>query len=417
MKYGPLVFIYGSRFGAQDHGVFQRTRLTLEAFSLGTNTRPRHLVAEDDAEAREIAARLGWTFHPVPAWRSRHSFPVRSAIRLLALVAARFSRRARMQLVKLIGGEGPDPAAVARLLAGLPPADVWLTRCDLVHLAAALPPATRVVLDSTDTVWNLMRCYDPRRRLRWLAGRNRIGFLSNIREAELALAGHCARIIAISPEDQDYYRQSACPDVVLEESCVATGDELGAEPPCDVGFLGGSHGGSLAAARNFLDLADRPELGSLHFAIAGAVCAVLGSTAGRVQLRGRVPSAAGFFAACRQVVFWSEGETGTSVKFQEAILSGTTVLANAAAARWSRAVPGRDFILCQTQAELAGHLLKGTQLAPSPLRADCTPQRLHDRFQNLLRLEPTDLAQANSEGEFSTRADRRHPSRDKSGSR
>jgi hypothetical protein len=222
-----------------------------------------------------------------------------------------------------------------------------------------------------------------------LSGRSLGGVLANVREAELDLAGRCARVIAISPEDREYFGQSACREVVLEESCVATPEGLTPEPPCDVGFLGGKHIGSQTTARNFLSLAARPELAHLRFALAGGVCGAIdcsAQSAGQVEVRGRVNSAAGFFAACRQVVFWSEGETGTSVKFQEAILSGTTVLANTAAARWSQAVPGRDYLLCRSQAELIEHVRRGTVLPLSPLRAACTRPHLHQRFRALVDL-------------------------------
>jgi hypothetical protein len=244
-----------------------------------------------------------------------------------------------------------------------------------------------VILDANDSVSNLVRCYDPRAHVRKLTLRRLDAVVADIEREELRLAGRCSKIVAISPEDKAYYSRSKCPSVVLEESCLAS-PSLSArtELRWDVGFIGGPHAGSLSAALNLLRIGSKPEFADLRFGIAGSVCDKLGGEprASNVHLVGRVPSAPEFLAACRQVVFWSERETGTSVKFQEAVLSGITVLANTPAARWSRAVTGRDFIKCDSEAELERHLCRRTTLAPSPLRESCVQSNLHARFRSLL---------------------------------
>jgi hypothetical protein len=294
----------------------------------------------------------------------------------------------RDKLFTMLGGADVSAGPVNKLLASLSATDIWLSRCDLLHLARCARPGQRVILDSNDTVANLVACYDPRRRVRLLSGLSNAKVVRIIARHELALARRCDRIIAISPEDEQFYRQAESSKVVLEESCVVTPADA-APPfekrPYDVGFLGGAHQGSIDAAGNFLRLAAHPLLRSKRFALAGGICGMIDkSAAGSVEILGRVDSSRAFLGNCRQVLLWSQSETGTSVKFQEAVLSGATVIANAPAARWSQARAGRDYILCETENEVVQHILKGSQISSSSLLEQCRTAAIVGRFAQLL---------------------------------
>ena len=380
----PLVFVHGQRFADGGSGLAQRTRLAFDALTEWAAGRPRYLVTPDYPAVRELAVATGWQIYPVSSWIERRAAPIRLLLRLgLFWSSLRFTA-ARSRLLAMLGGADMPLMPVSRLLQGLPGADIWLSRCDLLHLVEAARSDQRITLDANDTVANLVRCYDPRARVRRLSGLRLSTVVALVAGEEKRLAARCSRIVAISPEDKAFYRTVAGADVQLEESCSVTPDISPGKPLYDVGFLGGAHMGSVAAAKNFLRIASMPALAGRSFVVAGGVCAGLaGERPGAARIIGRVPSSAQFFSSCRQVVFWSDGETGTSVKFQEAVLSGTTVLANATAARWSKAKAGRDFILCESEADLVRTILDMKYVAPSPLRAICTRDAVHSRFAAL----------------------------------
>lgn len=384
---GPLVFIHGQRFALGRSGLALRTRLAFDALSVACADRPRYLVSPDYPEVRNLAMRAGWTFVPVSSFIERQPLIIRLLLRLTCFWSASFSARMRDRLLTMLGGADIPSRPVERIFAQFPHATVWLSRCDLLHLTRLVGPNHRVILDSNDSVTNLVRCYDPRRRVRLLAGYSRSGINRLIESHELDLAKRCDLIIAISPEDESFYRRSKPEAVVLEESCVATPKLEGStiNTIYDVGFMGSSHAGSVEAANNFLRLARDPRLKGKRFAMAGGICSIYSSGCDApVEMLGRVDSAPAFLAACRQVLLWSDGETGTSVKFQEAILSGSTVIANKSAARWSKAKPDRDYILCESEAEVVSHILAGTHIRAQGLISECAEHSLHQRLAKLI---------------------------------
>ena len=383
----PLVFIHGKPFANGGSGLALRTRLAFDALSEACAGRERHLVAPMGDAERNLAISLGWITHPVSTFDDSYPAAIRAALRTFVFAASPVSRSFRRLLLTMLGGGDVRFKPIRRLLYRVGPSDIWLARCDLLHLVDAAPPGSRVILDANDSVANLVRCYDPRSHVRKIALRRLESVAADIEREELRLADKCARIVAISTEDLAYYSRSECRSVLLEESCLVTpGFSRAAEAAWDVGFIGGPHVGSLSAAVNLLRIGAKPELAHLRFGIAGSVCDKLSGhiCTPNVHLVGRVSSAPEFLSSCRQVLFWSERETGTSVKFQEAVLSGTTVLANMPAARWSRAIPGRDYIRCETEMELEAHLRRRTLLAPSPLRSACVKSRIYARFGELI---------------------------------
>ncbi|MBC8011661.1 MAG: hypothetical protein H7067_16375 [Burkholderiales bacterium] len=383
-----MVFIHGQRFALGGSGLAQRTRLAFDALTLATQGRPRFLLSPDYPEVRALAEQAGWTLYPVGSWLERQNAAMRLSLRLASFWGALVHAGVRDRLFTMLGGADVAPGPVNTLLGGLPQADIWLSRCDLLHLTRCVRPGQRVILDSNDTVANLVECYDPRRRVRRLSGLSKAKVVSLIAAHEVSLARRCDRIIAISPEDERFYRQAAPSKVVLEESCVVTPPDAApsfAERRYDVGFLGGSHQGSVDAARNFLRLSAHPLLRGKRFALAGGICGMVDkSAAGAVEMLGRVESSRAFLGNCRQVLLWSQNETGTSVKFQEAVLSGASVIANAPAARWSQARAGRDYFLCETESEVVPHILSGSQIQSSALLEQCRPDVIAARFARLL---------------------------------
>ncbi len=382
-----LVFIHAKPFADGGNGLALRTRLAFGALTGACAATEKHLISASGEAEAALAERMGWNYHRIETFDKTHRPGARAILRLAAFVGSPVSQYMRSLLLTMLGGADVSVSVVAPLLQSIGKADIWLARSDLLHLVSSAVPGSKVVIDANDTVANLIRRYDPRSHVRKAAFRRLDTVARDVEREELRLAGLCSTIIAISPEDREYYSRSSCRSVVMEESCLTTPviSNKGAAK-WDVGFIGGHHRGAVLSACNLLRLASKPELGNLSFGIAGSVCDRLKNfkRTSNVQLVGRVSSAPDFLASCRQVVLWSESETGTSVKFQEAILCGTTVLANHEAARWSKAKDGRDYIQCNSELEFEQCLLARIRLAKSSLREECERSKVHARFASIL---------------------------------
>ncbi len=384
-----LIFVSGGhRFISGHSGLALRTRLAFDLLTEAWRGKERHLIAAPCEELRKRATQSGWIVHFVnpysevssPVWRVFH--------RWITFISAHCSNSAGLKAMTMLGGSDMPPEPIAEIIHSFPSATVWLSRCDLLPVVGWLNSSNfRVVVDTNDTLLNLVRCYRPRKSLCLFTGWRKQRLERRIRELELDAAKRCGSIIAISRDDYEYYAAGAGQRIQLEESCVIASpseDSLAIAPQYDVGFIGGAHLGSINAAKNFLRIASHVELKSHRFAVAGGVCDQLHDCASlpNVSYLGKVADASRFLSRCRQIVLWSSGETGTSVKFQEAILSGVTVLANESAARWSVAVAGRDFVLCQDEEVLVASIKERIQLPPSPLRK-CDRDTLIKRFAQL----------------------------------
>jgi hypothetical protein len=387
-----LIFVSGGhRFASGHSGLALRTRLALDLLSEAWRDKEKHLIAAPCEELREMAIRAGWKVHFVRPYSESASTTWRIINRWKTLLFAHWSKSAGMKAMTMLGGSDMPPEVIADIIHSIKPSTVWLSRCDLLHIVRWVHPSyCRLIVDTNDTVLNLVRCYRPRSKLCRITGWSQRRLQKKIRFLELEAAKRCDRIIAISREDLDYYSATDGVNIELEETCVISGRPSYSSTTTfdfDVGFIGGAHLGSINAALNFLRISSRIELKNYSFAVAGGVCDALKShkRSDNVNLLGKVADAYQFLSRCRQVVLWSSGETGTSVKFQEAIISGVTVLANSAAARWSAAVPGRDYVLCDDEEALVASVMARIKLPPSPLR-ECLRGNLVKRFSTLSSL-------------------------------
>jgi hypothetical protein len=394
-----IFFVSTFPFGNVETGLARRTALTFRALSDIPATR-RVLMAPEHPATRQLCREGNWEFQPVGCYRDlrRQRFGLLRLgwARMSTLFAARLSDQARTELLSMMGGsDWLITEENKELLCATPDAVVWLSRSDLLNIMPALGSGHKVILDSNDSIANLFRVYNPRRTLRRFAGWTQSGMVRLLERQELKLAGQCDLVLAISVDDAEYFKRSTRA-VVLEEACATAPEPRAMAPVHDVGFIGSMHGGSVAAARNLLLMAARPELHRLQFTIAGGVCEALREVAlpTNVVLKGRVARAFDYFRACRQILLWSSGETGTSVKFQEAILSGTTVIANANAARWSAARPGRDFLLCSSMDEACAHLQAGTRLNTTEFIQEHALRPVLNRMTSLVRSLASEVAAA-----------------------
>jgi len=392
----PLAYIVGRSFLPAMSGLSMRTRLTFDYFTRTSQVGARHLLAPCGQPELEPAVAPHWQRDEIgtgPAGRGQAQKPTKvEALRQMRdMMACRWSASARTRILGYFSGLdfGASSAIQARL-ASWPDAVVFLTRSDLLPLVRHKAPGQKWILDANDSVANLVRAYDGRRRLRKSVGMDNAKLCRILEEAELRAAGRCDAIIAISPADEQYFKRSACPVISMEEQCVeyTAGPVQPKAPKYDIGFIGSDHEGSRKAALSLVEVAQNPRTSRFSFAIAGRVTQRLHgiSPSPNLSLVGEVPSSQAFLADCRATVFISSGETGTSVKFQEAILSGTTVIANANAARWSLAKPGRDYLEIADSDALVPLLEKGLPclpLAPA-LSAHATREALQDRLDAVI---------------------------------
>jgi hypothetical protein len=260
---------------------------------------------------------------------------------------------------------GIDPLQLSSLREGLsrhPPDIVLLSRCDLIPALPAFLPS-KIVVDTNDLLANLFKTYQPRGKLLACLGVNLQDFVSRLEDIEQKFYRY-HRAIAISPADGASLKSKGCTNVLVESQCLLP-------PPAPtrrsshtctvrVGYFGGTHQGSVASARLFMDVAERMIGDNLYqFEIAGAVSELMGGGGCNLHKRGRLASMADFLAEMDVIVLLSAGETGTSVKFQEACFSGVPVIANFEAVRMNGLSSQKDYTLVAGVGEAAASLREG----------------------------------------------------------
>ena len=313
-----------------------------------------------------IASPLILRKHPVTAGERLSYF----LIKWESYIKFRFNAANRGAIFPLLTNSAVIPVEQIRdVTSSLPTAIVCVIRCDNLNLIKLKTPGQTWIMDANDTVLNLFRTYIVSPTTRVLMGFRPATFLGMIRDEELRLARRFDHVVSISADDDAYYRSSSEKRCFFEDTCVV-GESWPARraPRFEIGFLGGNHPGTIQSAQNLIRLAASAEFGNTKFAIAGAVCdglRKLGSSP-NVEYCGRVSSTTDFYTECASLVLLSSGETGTSVKFQEAILSGAPVIANRNAARWSLASEGLDYFLASAGKDV-GRLLS-TNIAEAARR-------------------------------------------------
>jgi hypothetical protein len=247
----------------------------------------------------------------------------------------------------------------------------------------------RWVLDTNDSVTNLEQIYGFTDKWRRLLCASRKAWISQIQATEYRFARDYDRIITISEDDHQFYKSAAPGKVVIEDTDIVLPDDSAKfEPDYDVGYLGGSHTGSVASAKNLISLAKAPEMSDFRFIIAGRVCEKLGGQEmpQNVLLLGPVDDSMHFLLRCRSVVMFAGPETGASVKFQESLAAGCVIIANRNAARFSLAKAGVTHLEAETLDQVAHLLSSGVawNFKPCSLRAHFTRAAFHQRFAKAL---------------------------------
>lgn len=391
-----VIYIGGRGFLPAVSGLAMRTRLTFDYFTRAAWSEEKNLLVPIGQPELSPELAKEWRRTEIktgPAGRGASQKPTwrEAALQLADMVTCRWRSRARTNLLGYLSGlDFSGENKIATFLASRPKALVFLTRSDLLPLVRYKVPGQKWVLDANDSVANLARTYDGRSRLRKSVCLSNSGLCRLLEEAELRAAAQCDAIIAISPSDKEYFGRCGCPEVYLEEQCVEYDEAANREcaPVYDVGFIGSDHEGSRRSALALVEVARDPRVAGLSFAIAGRVTRRLRdlATPQNVILLDDVPSGSGFLADCRVSILLSPQETGTSVKFQEAILSGTTVIANRNAARWSIAKPGTDYLEITDSSALIPLLsnrLPNLRLSPG-LASHATQAAFRNRMDSML---------------------------------
>ena len=377
----PIVFIVGRNFELPHDGWAKRLQIVTEFLETRWPDHPRYLLSQVEPLAAPLMKARGWEWIQLP---------VTKTIRPAAYMKIyRFMRLASWRLAGLNGGEVLTMTTTSNLwfnsevraiFARLKNAWVLAGRCEFAGFVQYRTPGQRWVMDSNDNVANLDRVYPQGHNLKFrqFLRLSQAQWLNRLERTELALAAKFDRVIAISRDDQEFYAQAIGEKCVFEDTgLVLPPAAKPAAPVYDVGFIGGMHAGAVSAAANLLKITGRSELAHLKFALAGTVCRQFaGETLSpNVRLVGLVDSSLDFLRSCRTVVMMSDQETGTSIKFQEALASGTVVIANRNAARFSQAAPGKTYLEVETQEELC-------QLLKSGEAFNFRPASLEQHFSN-----------------------------------
>jgi hypothetical protein len=381
----PIVFISGRGYEPPLDGWARRLHMIGAFVEKRWRDHPRYLLSSTPPPGKR-----GWQWIPTPATSQFRFGVINFSYRYIqAQLWHRFNLGGG-EFLSLVGGtELHYTRRVRQTLARLADAYVIVGRCEFLGLVKYRAPGQCWILDSTDSVYNLEKTYRHADRWRRYAGSSPEAWLERIRALELGFAKHYDVIVNLSAADQQYYAEAGGVKSVLEDTCVTTSRSQDAAPKrYDVGYLGGTHDGALKAANNLITLARMPAMADLNFAIAGRVGTKLSSRdcPGNLTLVGSVPDAQQFLRQCRVVVMFAGTETGVSVKFQEALASGATVIANRLAARFSLAEPGKTHLEAETIDEICALLREGTafKFKPMDFGHHFTEEAFARRFEELI---------------------------------
>lgn len=388
-KLPAIIYACGCDFSDPRSGTMKRINIVGEYLAETYPDHPRYLLSPVPPLTPEQLKSTGWRWQPMTntnAWPRQFIFLWRFVIVLIWRIFGKFSA----EMLLFWGWSGARFGAKEKeFFSSHPDARVLVGRCDLAGLIRYRQPGQNWVIDTNDSIVALETVYRRCDKWRRMTAVGRESWLAKLRSAEGMWIGQYDRVISIAKSDQDYFERLAPGRTFLEDTAVLLPEHLPAfEPLFDVGFIGSTFPGSVSSAMNLIALAGRAELGGLNFAIAGGVCVKLEtkSLPGNVRLLGKVEDSLAFLRQCRCVVMLAVLETGASIKFQEALAAGSTVLANGCAARFSLAKPGVTHLEINTISDAQRLLLsEDVQHAPGPgLTRHFTRTAFYARFTNAL---------------------------------
>lgn len=385
----PIIYVVGRTYEPAHDGLARRLQIVTRFLEARWPHRRRLLVAPASPYPAGEMKERGWEW--LPADSTHHIKPklLRIPVRVLQLLRWRWLGKGGDEILTLAGGSCLRFDKVARTVVGLKDAWVLVGRCEFAGLIRHRQPGQRWALDSQDTVTNLERTYDNAAMWRKAAGFSRNAWLDRLKRQELEYARSYDRIVSISPEDHEFYAPAIGSNVFLEDTAVVLPDRVeNVEQVHDIGYIGGTHKGSVETARHLLALARIPSMSRFQFVIAGGVCQRLNgeNISPNVTLLGKVADSFHFLRQCRTVLQWAAEETGTSVKFQEALAAGSVVVANRNAARFSLARAGLTHLEARTPEEV-GQLYAGGEafrFQAEDLRHHFAKEAFHKRFEHAL---------------------------------
>ena len=331
----------------------------------------------------------GWNWLPVATTNALKPKIFRIPLRLYQLHRWNMLGQGGEEILTLIGASGVRYGKIKQPLADMDRAWVLAGRCEFAGLIRFRQPGQRWVLDSNDTVTNLAMIYRAGDFWRRAAGIPWQRWINRLSREECRYAGQYERVISVSSVDQSFYASVLGESSVLEDSFIVLPDKMApVRTEYDVGFIGGSHAAAVRAAENLIQIAGHGDLQKFRFAIAGRVCERLPGAGSRanVQLLGTIDNSLDFLRKCRAILMWSEQETGGSVKFQEALASGATVIANRNAARFSQAKAGLTHLEPETLEMVCQMLVDGSafRFRPSGLDGYFRWEAYRERFLQAL---------------------------------
>lgn len=345
MDHRPIVYLAGRSFVPGHDGQARRLQLLTRGLGDLYRDHPKYILAPSAPAPAEFLAEHGWEWRPLDQAPSRS---LRSRFSTWwRFLRWRWFGQGQTDILAFFGGSRVVAGPATRAALAMPNAIVIVGRCEFAGLIRLRLPGQTWILDSNDSVWNLVSTYRMADRYRPLTGSSQASWLARLRKDELACAEQFDRIVCIAQEDVSYFAAAKRTACVLEDTDILVPDDYRRKPAeFDVGFVGGAHAGSRISAESLLALARRPGLEQIRFAIAGGVCRELSSAvlSSNVVLVGRVEDSLEFLSRCRCSVIMVGQETGASVKFQEALAAGCVVIANRAAARHSLAIAGETHI-------------------------------------------------------------------------
>lgn len=383
----PILYLAGRSFFPGHDGQARRLQLLTRALGDIYRGHPRYILAPSRPAPAEYLAKEGWQWLPID--QARGGTLISRLATWWRFLWWRWLAVGGEDILAWFGGSRVWAGPATRAALTHPNAIVIVGRCEFAGLVRLRQPGQTWILDSNDSVWNLVSVYGQANRYRWLTASSHRGWLARLKEDELACATKFDRIICIAKEDVSYYGEAKPHACVLEDTDILVPDDYARLPvEFDVGFIGGSHLGSRISARTLLSIACRPGLEHVRFAVAGGVCNDLTrqELPANVSMLGRVENSLEFLSRCQCSVIVSGRETGASVKFQEALAAECVVIANRLAARHSLATPGVNYIEVETVAEVEGLLREGrhrTFRAPS-LRDHFRYETFRDRLATAL---------------------------------
>lgn len=276
MNLPSVIYVCGYDFGQRHSGLYNRQHNVSEYLGERYREHPRFLLSRVRPLSPKQLADTGWQWVPLTNSILLSRWRTRIWTRWTTLVWRWFNRRSA-EMLSIVGGLPlPFTAEQESFFSSQPGALVLVGRCSLAGMVKFRRPGQRWALDSNDSLTNLESVYKFGERYRRLACVTRKSWLALLRTAEETFARQYDRIISFSGEDDRFFAAIVPGRVHLEDTCVVlptTLPERGAT--FDVGFIGGSHLGSVKSSGNVLYLAAIPRLGHLRFGIAGTVCGEL----------------------------------------------------------------------------------------------------------------------------------------------